>query len=358
MNSFFDKSDMSAADAQYEAQKIAFAPIVFQCVRVMRECGILKQLDENRDGISIQDIADKLKMTTYAVSVLMETGLSAGVVRNDSGLYYPTKIGYFLLNDPMTIANMDFNHYVNYLGLYSLDEAITKGKPTGLTTFGDWETIYPGLSSLPQKVKNAWFGFDHLYSDAAFPAAIEIILNNKPTKILDIGGNTGKFSLLCAKTIQECHLTIVDLPEQIATACEIIAEAGLEKRIDTFAADMLERSTTLPDRYDTVWMSQFLDCFGLDDVVYILSKIYKHIDENAKVYILEPIWDRQKYETSAYCLINTSPYFTTMANGKSKMFNFEELSNCIKKAGFFISNIYDNLGICHTLIECKKAAND
>ncbi|HRF57974.1 MAG TPA: class I SAM-dependent methyltransferase, partial [Campylobacterales bacterium] len=330
MNNFFDKSDMSAADAQYEAQKIAFAPIVFQAVRVMIECGILKLLDKNRKGISIQDIADRLKMTTYAVTVLMETGLSAGVVKNEHGLYCSTKIGYFLLNDPMTIVNMDYNHYVNYLGLYSLDEALAKSKPTGLTAFGDWETIYSGLSSLPEKVKNAWFSFDHFYSDAAFPMALEIVLRNKPTKILDIGGNTGKFSLLCAQTIQECHLTIVDIPEQIATACEIIAGAGLEERIDTFAANMLERSTILPDGYDTVWMSQFLDCFGLDDVIAILSKVYKHIDENAKVYILEPIWDRQKYETSAYCLINTSPYFTVMANGKSKMFNFKELSSCIE----------------------------
>jgi len=50
MSNFFDVSKMSAIQAQYEAQKIAFAPIVFQAVRVLRESGILKLLHEQRAG--------------------------------------------------------------------------------------------------------------------------------------------------------------------------------------------------------------------------------------------------------------------------------------------------------------------
>lgn len=354
MKDFFDVSGMSAAQAQYEAQKIAFAPIIFQTVRVLRDSGILKILEENGAGIRVDAVAEKLSMTPYAVTVLLESGLSAGAVRKEEGMFYPTKIGYFLLNDQMTKVNMDFNHYVNYLGLYALDEAIAGSAPAGLKNFGDWETIYPGLSSLPVKAKEAWFGFDHFYSDSAFKEALGIIDKDKRKRVLDIGGNTGRFSLLCAEKLSSCHITIADLPQQIALAEEAITDAGLSDRIDTFPINMLEEGAVLPRGYDAVWMSQFLDCFGLDDVVMILSKIAASIDERGKIYILEPIWDRQKYETSAYCLINTSPYFTAMANGKSKMFNFNELAGCIESAGLSICTVYDNIGFCHSLIVCEK----
>lgn len=354
MDHFFDVSGMSAAQAQYEAQKIAFAPIVFQAVRVLRDSGILKSLHEHRLGMSAETIAKKLSMTPYAVTVLLESGFSAGVVAKNEENFSLTKIGYFLLNDPMTRINMDYNHYVNYLGLYELDTAIATGEPTGLKIFGEWETIYPGLTSLPPKAKKAWFDFDHFYSDSAFEAALAIIAKDERRHLLDIGGNTGRFSLTCAKTLPSCHVTIVDLQQQLEVASAAIEEAGLGERVDTYCADMLDRETVLPSGYDAAWMSQFLDCFGEEDIVMILSKIADTIDEDGKVYILEPMWDRQKYETSAYCLINTSPYFTAMANGKSKMFNLGELTRCIVKSGLVISDIHDQVGFCHSLVVCEK----
>lgn len=354
MNHFFDVSKISAMQAQYEAQKIAFAPIVFQAVRVLRESGILQLLDDNKSGMSIEAIAQELSMTSYAVTVLLETGFSASVISKDEGLFTLTKIGYFLLNDPMTRVNMDFNHYVNYLGLYDLDKAVERGEPAGLKVFGEWETIYPGLTSLPEDAKKAWFDFDHFYSDSAFVDALKIMGQKSPKRLLDIGGNTGRFSRLCAQTLPETHVTIVDLPQQLAVASVENEEVGLSERIDTYAADMLKEDTSLPNGYDAAWMSQFLDCFGEEDIVKILSKIERSIEEKGKIYILEPMWDRQKYETSAYCLINTSPYFTAMANGKSKMFNLGELTRCILKAGLVISEIHDNVGFCHSLIVCEK----
>ncbi|HEX5710037.1 MAG TPA: SAM-dependent methyltransferase, partial [Sulfuricurvum sp.] len=180
MNHFFDVSKISGIQAQYEAQKIAFAPIIFQAVRVLRDSGILKLLHENNSGMSIDTIAQHLSMTTYAVTVLLESGFSASVVSKDEELFTLTKIGYFLLNDPMTRVNMDFNHYVNYLGLYELDKAVERGDPTGLKVFGEWETIYPGLMSLPEDAKKAWFDFDHFYSDSAFVEALKIIGEKSP----------------------------------------------------------------------------------------------------------------------------------------------------------------------------------
>lgn len=350
----FKPKEKNALEAQYEAQKIAFAPIIFQCVRVLKEWGVLKLLQSNnQSGLNINEICQKSQKSVYAVNLLLESALSVDVVEIKDERYFLSKIGYFLQNDPMTISNFDFNHYINYLGMYHLDEAIEQEKPSGLKYFGEWPTIYPALSKLPKKAKDAWFAFDHFYSDGAFEAALEILKMLSHEKILDIGGNTGKFSILCAQTLSKSNICIADLPEQIEIAEKFIKEADLEERITTFATDILS-SSPLPKGYNIIWMSQFLDCFSEDDIMKILQKVRAALDDNSKVCILEPIWDRQRFETSAFCIINTSPYFAAMANGKSKMFKWDDLKNLIEKSSLEIEYVHDNLGLGHSLIICKK----
>lgn len=67
-----------------------------------------------------------------------------------------TKVGYYLLHDPMTRINMDYNHDVCYQGMFYLGEAIKSGKPSGLKVFGEqWETLYQALPHLSQQVKES-----------------------------------------------------------------------------------------------------------------------------------------------------------------------------------------------------------
>jgi ubiquinone/menaquinone biosynthesis C-methylase UbiE len=255
----------------------------------------------------------------------------------------------------MTKINMNYNHYVNYKGLFHLDESLKNEKPIGLyETFGnDYETIYPKLSTLPIKAQQSWFDFDHYYSDSALNEAIDILLKMNPKNILDIGGNTGRFSTNILKVNSKIKITIVDLPEQIELAKSNIKSSNLENQVDFFSANILNQKISLPKNYDIIWMSQFLDCFCEDDIVKILTKAKKSLSKNGKICIMEPIWDRQKFETSAYCIINTSPYFTALANGYSKMFNSADMTNYINKAGLNIVKQIDNIGICQSIVICK-----
>ena len=72
-------------------------------------------------------------------------------------------------------------------------------------------------------------------------------------------------------------------------------------------------------------MSQFLDCFSENQIIDICSKARKSMTPQSRIYIMETFWNRQKYETAAYCLTLTSPYFTAMANGNSKMYHSDDM---------------------------------
>lgn len=350
----FNTDKLSAADALLEAQKIAFAPIVFQCARLLRDWGILELLHENKKGLSVEEIAIQLDLKVYAVQVLCESGFSMSALEFKNEIYTLTSIGYFLFNDDMTKANMNYNHDVNYQGLFYLDESLEKGKPSGLHhTFSEEETIYPILTQLPKKAKKSWFGFDHFYSDAAFVKLVQIMSKRGIKKLLEPGGNTGKWAIALAKASQNTSVTILDHPLQIEEALKNAKTSGVASRVNGKVTDLLNHSLDFPKGYDAVWMSQFLDCFAPKDIVALLKRSRDALTKNGRVYVVEPFWDRQSHKIGSYCLINTSPYFTALANGTSKMYRASEMINFLDKADLEVEEEINGLGFGHTLMICK-----
>ena len=170
----YTKEQLSAREAQRQAEFIAWGPVIFQVSRLMVKWGILDELRDSTDGLTLIELQQKIKLSEYVLKILLEASLSAGTVLIDkkTDKYYISKTGWFLLNDPATRVNIDFNHDVNYRGMFYLDEALKEGKPAGLKTLGDWTTIYEGLSKLDPQVQKSWFGFDHFYSDHSFDTAL------------------------------------------------------------------------------------------------------------------------------------------------------------------------------------------
>ena len=105
---------------------------------------------------------------------------------------------------------------------------------------------------------------------------------------------------------------------------------------------------------DAIWMSQFLDCFSMPEIVGILRRAKAAMTPETRIYIMETLWDRQRYEPAAFCLTMTSLYFTAIANGNSKMYNTEDLEACIREAGLEIEQIYDHLGHGHSILVVKS----
>ncbi|WP_050924280.1 class I SAM-dependent methyltransferase, partial [Vibrio harveyi] len=262
-------------------------------------------------------------------------------------------LGFYLLYDGMTQANMDFTADVCYAAMMHLTDAIKEGKPSGLKELGDWETIYQGLSTLPEQAKQSWFKFDHFYSDRSFPLLLKEVFANKPSHIVDIGGNTGKWAMQCCNHDQDVNITIVDLPQQLEVAMANAKENQLSERITPFPANMLDKAQVLPEHADIWWMSQFLDCFSPIEILNILKKVKAQLREGDTVYILELFWDAQKYAGASYSLNATSLYFTCLANGNSRFYRSDDFLEIVEAAGLVVTERTDNIGLGHTLLKLQ-----
>ncbi len=343
----------SALEALTNANRIAFAPFMFQAAVVMRDRGILTALDGSKTGMTLEELATRVELSVYGVRVLLEAGLGIGIVVELEHRYRLTKTGVFLLHDPMTRANMDFTRDVNYAGLAGLGEAIATGKPAGLKVFGEWDTVYQALAHLPEPVRKSWFAFDHHYSDGAFGATLPLVFGDRPRRILDIGGNTGKWAKLCLHHDPEVTVTLMDLPGQLRNARDSLDAAGLLPRVRFHEANLLDPACEVPGDHDIIWMSQFLDCFSEPEIVSILRRCAAALAPGAAIYILEAFWDRQRFPAASFCLQMTSLYFTAIANGNSQMYRSDTFLACVHEAGLEVVSQHDGLGISHTLLVCR-----
>ena len=348
-------ASITALEAISAAQKLAFSPIAFQASVALVRLHILDAVEQaGADGASVEDIAARVGLGAYGVGVLLEMGASIGLLWARGDRYVLDKVGHFLLNDTMTRVNMNFVADVCYGAMGRLRESVEQAAPRGLQEFGDWRTLYPHLTELPEPARASWFTFDQFYSSAAFTDALPVVFARSPRHIVDVGGNTGAWALACAAHDPSVRVTLVDLPEQIAAARAQLRGSAHGDRIELWPADILDESQPLPNGADTVWMSQFLDCFAEEQIAQILARVSRTLAENGALFVLELFTDRQRHAAATYSLNATSLYFTCIANGASRLYRADTVVRLLDAAGFDVVAQHDDLGLGHTLLHCTK----
>ena len=76
----YKKERKTAFEAREAAQWIAFGPVIFQSARILRNSGILKEIDNGpSQGLTLAEIAKLVNMPLYGVRVLLESGLGMGL---------------------------------------------------------------------------------------------------------------------------------------------------------------------------------------------------------------------------------------------------------------------------------------
>jgi hypothetical protein len=344
----------SPEESRLWAQFIAFAPFVFQAAKSLRNFGILDAV-KRPGGATVATLREVSGLSAYSLGVLLDAGISCALLFQEEDRYVIAPAGDHIASDELTNVNMNFTGDVCYHGLSALEESLRQERPEGLRAFGEWKTIYEGLTQLPAPALKSWLEFDHYFSDDAFPKAIPILLKGGPARILDVGGNTGKFAVACALYDKRISVTVLDHPAQLEVADKFIREKGLEGRISRIPMDLLDHSLPFPTGYDAIWMSQFLDCFGKEDIFQFFRRTREAMTEDSRLFIMEPFVDRQRYEAGRFCLNMTSLYFSCLANGNSRMYRAAEFHELLEEAGLVVEEEMNNIRLSQTLFKCRRA---
>src|SRR5680860_1265627 len=94
------KKKIKAIEALEAAQKIAFAPFVFQTTVSLRKLGVLDYLFENgaNGGTTLEALSQAISISEYGLSVLLEIAESSDIVEKDTaGGYEPVSYTHLTL---------------------------------------------------------------------------------------------------------------------------------------------------------------------------------------------------------------------------------------------------------------------
>lgn len=345
---------MSLEEARDRAHALAMGPFSFQAARAARSLGVLARL--RRGAATVEEVAATTGLPETSAAVLLEACLAAGLVaEEDDGRWSISRVGRVWLVDEKVQIDAAFTQEVCWAGLADLPDALRDGRPAGLRHLGSWATIYEGLMVLSPEVRAAWFNYDHGHSDSAFPSIVQRLVAHGPARLLDVGANTGRFSRAVLRALPQAEVTLLDHPAQLGEALRLLSEEGTAARATLRPTDLLEHAEPFPAGQSLVWMSQFLDCFGPNDVVALLGRAREALAPDGEVWVLEVCPDRQAYATAARSLRLQSLYFTALANGVSRFYRASEYETFASRAGLSTLAVEDGLGTAHTLIRLGRA---
>ena len=92
------------------------------------------------------------------------------------------------------------------------------------------------------------------------------------SKLLDVAGGSGAFTIMLCKRNPELAATIFDFPTALPVAKQFVDEAGLDGRVEFVAGNAI--TGEWPQRHDAVLMSFLFSAVGEDALPVLLEKAY------------------------------------------------------------------------------------
>ena len=103
------------------------------------------------------------------------------------------------------------------------------------------------------------------------------------TKLLDVGGGSGAFTIMLCRRNPHLHATILDFANALHTARELVTEAGLADRVEYAIGDALE--TDWPAAHDTVLMSFLFSAVSEAAVDQLLGRAFDALPDGGMVLV-------------------------------------------------------------------------
>lgn len=146
--------------------------------------------------------------------------------------------------------------------------------------------------------------------------------------LFDVGGGPGTYAVLLARKWPELHCTVMDLPDIVAVADELIASAGLSDRVQTQAGDY--HTTAFPENIDVCLFFGMLHQESPQTIRDLMKKAYAALRPGGKIVVLDMMTDAT-HTQPAFSALFALNMALTATNGW--VFSDAELEQWVTDAG-------------------------
>ena len=148
------------------------------------------------------------------------------------------------------------------------------------------------------------------------------------TRLLDVGGGSGCFSIALAQHFPKMRCTIMELPAMCERAAQYIAEAGVSDRVDTVTVDMFRAAW--PKGYDAIFFSNIFHDWSPEMNAQLSASAFAALPPGGRIYLHEMLINDEGSGPLAAAAFSV----LMLVGTKGRQYAFAELSRFLEGAGF------------------------
>jgi len=269
-------------------------------------------------GASAENVAHKIHADSRATEMLLNALVSLKLLDKKDGTFFKTPVSArFFSEDSRDNARPALTHTAHLWHRWSrLTECVRAGKSVERRDHEDgWVTAF--IAAMDRNAKER------------AGAVVKAIGSTGITRMLDLGGGSGAYSIAFARAIPELKSEILDQSDVIALAQEYIRKAGLTDRITTRVGDMLR--DPLGENYDLILVSAICHMFAPDENRELFHRIYDALAPRGQVVVQDFILEPSKTAPRVAALFALNMLVGTRAGSS---YSEPEYASWLQSAGF------------------------
>jgi SAM-dependent methyltransferase len=276
-----------------------------------------------------EELAGRIGMHERAAATLLATLEAFGYVkRTRQGRYVNTPLTtkWLLSNSPSHLA--DFLTWWHQLVFRFWDayfeQVMRDGRPP--------QTIYEWLESQPDGWRMAQAGFEATARLVVDDVVARIDVPQGSTRVLDVGGGHGLYSIELCRRHPEMTAAVFDLPVALERATENSRASGLSDRVRIMPGDY--REDDLGSDYDLALMFNVIHAHQPEENIRLLKKVAAALTPNGRVVILDQMEDKAigPMTRAANSLLGLA-YFTLLSG---QTYTYQTVTSWLSDAGFAV----------------------
>jgi len=167
------------------------------------------------------------------------------------------------------------------------------------------------------------------------------------TRLLDVGGGSGVFSIALAQRFATLRCTIMELPTMCERAKQYVADGGVAERVDTISVDMFREAW--PSGYDAVFMSNIFHDWAPATNAKLAASAFAALPPGGRIYLHEMLIN----DEGSGPLAAASFSMLMLVGTKGRQYSFAELAEVLKTAGFVEPSATSTYGY-YSLVSARK----
>ena len=283
------------------------------------ELDFFSKLDDN--FLSAADVADMLGLDKKGTTRLLDCLVTFDLLEKENNRYHTTEKGSYLSSkNPESVLPM-VNHMNAIWDNWSCltDIVKTANNPN----------IRPVVDSDSKKDRTAFIGAMHVAARRISKKIAEAYDISPFTKLLDIGGGSGAYTIAFLRKNPKLNAIIFDLEDVIPITKVKITENGLQDRVGFVSGNFYEDD--LPGGCDLALLSAIIHQNSPEQNLTLYRKICHALVPGGRLIIRDHIMDESRTNPPAGALFALNMLVNTPAGDT---YTFKEVADTLEKAGF------------------------